>query len=514
MTRQHAQPARTRDEFLQNLTDSGLLTPPGQLPDGDGAQLLARQMVDQELLTGYQAEQLLAGRVDELVVGNYEILDKLGAGGMGAVFKARHRRMRRIVALKVLSPEVAQSEAFAKRFQREVETLARLTHQNIVMAFDADEAKVGPFLVMEFVNGRDLVSEVAEYGPMPVADAVDRILQSARGLAYAHSQGIIHRDIKPGNILRDIEGVVKVADLGLARLSALEGSTGATSLTQAGTVVGTPEYMAPEQAVDSGTVDQRVDIYSLGCTLYFLLNSRAPYQGTSIMAVLLKHRDAPIPALGEGLTDVPPELEAIFQRMVAKEPEDRYATMADVVRDLEAVRTHIRPAGAAPAAASLGPAPTTNVSNETVTLSPGAAGSGGFELSSPTPSNATPTLTGLKVILVEPSRTQSGIIRRYLQSLNVDVVHVTTSGKEAIQLATAGGVNAILCSMQLGDMTGADLAGYLLTDKACAGIGIVVATSEAEADDAVALPASPRVVMMRKPFDAARLGNALAQAIA
>src|SRR5262249_8475220 len=160
-------------------------------------------------------------------------------------FKARHRRMKRIVALKVLSHQGTEAEKFVQRFQREVETIARLSHPNIVMAFDADEGEIGPFLVMEFVNGRDLTTEVTMNGPLSVAAAVDQILQAARGLEYAHSQGIIHRDIKPGNLLRDTEGMVKVADLGLARFNE-PGST-QSSLTQAGGVVGTVDFMSPEQ---------------------------------------------------------------------------------------------------------------------------------------------------------------------------------------------------------------------------------------------------------------------------
>src|SRR5215471_6219626 len=169
---------------------------------------------------------------------------------MGTVFKARHRRMKRVVALKVLSREVAASGKFADRFQREVETVARLSHPNIVMAFDADESEAGPFLVMEFVNGRDLATRVQATGPLSLRDAVDCTLQAARGLAYAHSQGIVHRDIKPANLLQDVGGVVKVADLGLARLNeaASQSAETAGSLTQAGSVVGTVDYMPPEQA--------------------------------------------------------------------------------------------------------------------------------------------------------------------------------------------------------------------------------------------------------------------------
>src|SRR5262249_18905754 len=152
------------------------------------------------------------------------------------------------------------------------------------------------FLVMEFINGPDLSSEVQRKGPLSVADAADTLLQAARGLAYAHAQGIVHRDVKPSNLLRDSSGGVKVADLGLARLSSAQGPIN-TSLTQSGGVVGTTDYMPPEQALDSTTIDQRADVYSLGCTLYFLLTSRPPYEAGTVMALLLKHREAAIPRL-------------------------------------------------------------------------------------------------------------------------------------------------------------------------------------------------------------------------
>src|SRR5262249_9383646 len=277
-----ASPTVSRGEFGRSLAESGLLDSAELLP-GSGSQgaadglVAAAELVAAGKLTRYQADAVLSRRFGDLRIGNYEILDRLGAGGEGTVFKARRRRMKRVVALKVLSREVVGTEQFAHRFQREVETIARLSHPNIVMAFDADEDEAGPFLVMEFVNGRDLASEVTTGGPLPVADAVDRILQAARGLDYAHSRGIVHRDIKPGNLLRDAAGVVKVGDLGFARISGPgAGPGGQTSLTQAGSIFGTVDYMSPEQAVDSGTVDQRADIYSLGCTLHFLLTGHPP----------------------------------------------------------------------------------------------------------------------------------------------------------------------------------------------------------------------------------------------
>src|SRR5262249_36230526 len=187
----------------------------------------------------------------------------------------------------------------------------------------------------EFIQGRDLASEVRAAGPLGLADAVDCTVQAARGLEYAHDRGLIHRDVKPANLMRDARGVVKVADLGLARIKNPNAVQSESALTQAGAMVGTVDYMAPEQAVDSSTVDHRVDIYSLGCTLFFLLTGRPMYSGTSLMSLLLQHRESPPPALREARPDTPPVLSAIYQRMVAKKPDDRHATMTEVVLALE-----------------------------------------------------------------------------------------------------------------------------------------------------------------------------------
>src|SRR5262245_19654024 len=241
--------AISRDEFLRNLGDSGLFSDdsiaaldllPGVANAADGEEL-ARCLSAAGKLTPYQAERVGGRRFEELRIGNYEILDRLGAGGMGTVFRARHRRMKRVVALKVLSPELGPSRSFVQRFQREVEAAARLSHPNVVMAFDADEAEGGHFLVMEYINGRDLASEVRERGPLPWPEAVRCTLQTARALEYAHAQGIIHRDIKPANLLRDAGGAVKVADLGLARFCETLGESEEprTGLTASGGMLGT-----------------------------------------------------------------------------------------------------------------------------------------------------------------------------------------------------------------------------------------------------------------------------------
>jgi phosphate ABC transporter phosphate-binding protein len=339
----------SREQFLQNLKDSGLsiadniertlasLTDIGETT----GESLAGQLVRGGDLTSYQASAVLERRLADLRIGPYEVLDLLGKGAMGTVYKARHRTMKRVAAIKVLSPEVAKHGSFAQRFQREVETLARLSHVNIIMAFDAGESPAGPFLVMEFVQGRDLACEVKSAGPLGVADALDCTLQAARGLAYAHEQGLIHRDVKPANLMRDVRGVVKVADLGLARMKDPRAVENESAITQAGGVLGTVDYMAPEQAVDSTTVDHRADIYSLGCTLFFLLTGRPIYSGTSLMSLLMHHRDTPPPSLREARPDVPEVLNAIFLRMVAKHPNERHATMTELVAALEEARNSL-----------------------------------------------------------------------------------------------------------------------------------------------------------------------------
>jgi CheY-like chemotaxis protein/tRNA A-37 threonylcarbamoyl transferase component Bud32 len=498
-------------EFARALAESGLLDPaavnPDAAPDGLAA---ARQLVEAGKLTGYQADALLNRRPGDLRIGNYEVLDRLGAGGMGAVFKARHRRMKRVVALKLLPKSVAGE--LADRFQREVETIARLSHPNVVMAHDADETEAGPFLVMEFVDGRDLQSEVADRGPLPAADAVDRIVQAARGLEYAHHRGIVHRDVKPGNILRDRDGVVKVADLGLARLAA-PGATGETSLTQVGSVFGTAEYMSPEQADDPAHVDGRADIYSLGCTLFFLLTGRPPYQAPSFVSLVLRHRDEPIPTLVAERPDVPPELEAVFRKMVAKAPADRYRSMADVVRELEQLQSKLGPAGAVGGAA--GGVPDDEVPQTAVLDRAAPAGSRetsgiGF---SPTAATGLGPAAGLVVVLAEPSRTQAGIIRRYLAQLGTTAVHAAGCGREALEVARRERAAVVISAMHLADMTGAELAAAVLADTGCEGTGFVLATSETDPAGPCAVPESPRVVVVPKPFDRDRLGRAVAAVV-
>ncbi len=332
----------TVEQFVKHLEDSGIVgsdTLQDFLPpkaDPQDAEELARELVRNNKLTEFQAAEVSKGNAKSLVLGNYVLMEKIGAGGMGQVFKAEHRRMHRIVAVKVLPVETMKDPATIARFEREVTAAARINHPNLVTAYDADQADGVHFLVMEFVDGSNLSSLVKKHGPLTVDQAVNCILQAAKGLDAAHAEGVVHRDIKPSNLLIDKKGNVKILDMGLARIDQGDGPAQA-ELTSTGLVMGTVDYMAPEQAVDSKSADARADIYSLGCSLHYLLTGKPPYQGDSIMNRVLAHREQPIPALRTCRSDIPEFLEAVFSKMVAKQVANRYQTVSQIIADLEQV---------------------------------------------------------------------------------------------------------------------------------------------------------------------------------
>lgn len=350
-----AAPQPTREQFIHNLGASGLIDEvewnrlqnevPAIATAADGAALV-RALVEHGTLTKFQAAAIYQGTPQGLIFGEYVVLDLLGSGGMGQVFKARHRSMDRIVALKVLTKAAVDSPEAVKRFQREVKAAAKLHHPNIVLAHDASRHDGVHFLVMEYVEGSDLSAVVKRDGPLSVERAVSYIAQAARGLAFAHAEGVVHRDIKPANLLLDKKGVVKILDMGLARLDGDVASHAAgEGLTQTGQVMGTVDYMAPEQAFDTSRADAKADVYGLGCTLYRLLTGRSLFTGDTLMQKLLAHREQPIPSLGTVRPEVPAALEALYRRMVAKQPEDR-PTAAEVVAELEAIAAaELKPSG-------------------------------------------------------------------------------------------------------------------------------------------------------------------------
>jgi serine/threonine protein kinase len=262
----------------------------------------------------------------------YRILELLGSGGMGTVFKAEHRLMERVVALKIIRKDLMDRPAAIERFPQEVRAAARLIHPHIVTAYDAEQAGDVHFLVMEYVEGKSLDRLLAQSGRIPVDQACDWVHQAALGLQHAWEQGMVHRDIKPGNLLLTPGGQVKILDFGLARF-ANETAPGG-GLTLEGSMVGTPDYMAPEQAEAAGKADIRADIYSLGCTLYHLLAGEPPFPEGAPLHKLVSHQTRQPRPLTELRADVTGDLAQVVQRMLAKDPAQRYQTPAEVAREL------------------------------------------------------------------------------------------------------------------------------------------------------------------------------------
>jgi formylglycine-generating enzyme required for sulfatase activity/serine/threonine protein kinase len=294
-------------------------------PDVPG---LAKELNRRGWLTPYQIREVHRGRSKDLVLGPYVLLDLLGEGGMGRVYKARQTRLGRDVALKVIRQQKLTHPAARGRFQQEVRAHGQLHHPNVVTAYDADQVGELHFVVMEYIDGTDLAKIVRARGPLPVPEACEYIRQAALGLEHAHEMGLVHRDIKPSNILVSRDGrQVKLVDLGLARvIEDAPAGEAAGRLTQDGFVIGTPDFLAPEQARNPSGVDIRADVYALGGTLYFLLTGKVPYDGANPTEKLVKHCTDPPPRLLDRRPDAPPELDRVIQWCMAKRPEDRPQT--------------------------------------------------------------------------------------------------------------------------------------------------------------------------------------------
>jgi len=270
--------------------------------------------------------------IDQL--GDFTLLDCLGRGGMGAVYRARRQTTGEIVAIKTLPAALRNDPQTLGRLRRELRAASELEHVNIVRTFAIEDTPQGPVLVMEYAEGVNLQDRVERDGTLPAEAAVEMVRQAALGLGHAHERGVVHRDVKPSNLVVGPDGRVRVLDFGIARMAqstSVEAST-LTELTQSGAVLGTVDFMAPEQAFDSKSVDGRADIYSLGCTLYFLIHGVPPFRGETAVETLLAHSEAPIPLLeAQGARRLRRGLEAIYRRMLAKKPGDRFATMAELV---------------------------------------------------------------------------------------------------------------------------------------------------------------------------------------
>jgi serine/threonine protein kinase len=295
---------------------------------------LAVLCVQHGLLTRFQAENLLSGRWKGFFVagGKYKLLELLGVGGMGKVYLCEHVRMRRLVALKILPTDKLDEES-RERFDREARAAGALDHPNIVRAHDMDQEGNLHFLVMEYVDGSSLQGVVKKFGPLDPVRAAHYVAQAAEGLQHAHEAGWVHRDIKPGNLLLDRAGTVKILDMGLAFFDDEVGAL--TKKYDRSAVLGTADYLAPEQAVDSSDVDIRADIYSLGATFYFLLTGRGPFENGSVPEKLVWHQMRAPEPICHLRPDVSRELEAIVCRMMAKKAAQRYQEPAEVVEALQ-----------------------------------------------------------------------------------------------------------------------------------------------------------------------------------
>lgn len=301
----------------------------GKLPKSQ--EKLAEALVKADLITNWQAEKLLAGKHRGFILGKYKLLGQLGKGGMSTVYLAEHILMRARRAIKVLPRDRVKDSTYLDRFELEARAAAKLDDPNIVRAYDIDHEGETHYIVMEYVEGQDLHQLVKAKGFLNYETAADYIAQVARGLDHAHEMGLVHRDIKPANCLLDNNGVVKLLDMGLARII---DDTASLTIDNNENVLGTADYLSPEQALNSHSADARADIYGLGCTLYFLLTGHPPFPEGSISERLMKHQIETAPSIMKDRPDVPPTLVHICEKMMLKNPDERYQTAGDVAERL------------------------------------------------------------------------------------------------------------------------------------------------------------------------------------
>jgi len=339
-------------DLLPGLRASGILN--GRLLDqiqsrvvrGDypsDPRALAERLVRERTLTPYQARRLLGNRHRGLLIGRYVILDRIGAGSMGRVYKAHHIMMDRVVALKVIAPEIASNERAVARFQREMKLVGRLDHLNVVRAFDADQANGMLYIVMEFVPGASLGERLKRRGPIPAPEMIDYAAQAALGLAHAHERGMVHRDVKPSNLLLTEDRRIKVLDLGLGVL--MEPDDAATFATADGIAVGTVDYMSPEQALGR-EVDGRSDQFSLGCAMYHLMTGKLAFPGDSPIDRLGRRINSPPRPITELVPDFPVSAARVLEKLMAPKPRDRFESATEAA---EALQSLIRPRTRRPA---------------------------------------------------------------------------------------------------------------------------------------------------------------------
>lgn len=303
----------------------------GSLPDD--AEAVASHLIGAGLLTAWQCEMLFSRKYKKFKLGKYKLLRHIGSGGMSAVYLAEHTMLKRERAIKVLPKKRVNDSSYLARFHLEAQATASLDHPNIVRAYDVDNDGDQHYLVMEYIEGKDLQTIVKQEGPLPLELACNYVAQAAEGFTYAHENNLIHRDVKPANLLVDLKGVVKILDLGLALYS--DEDLASLTVAHNENVLGTADYLSPEQAVNSHKVDLRTDIYSLGCTLYFLLTGHPPFPEGTLAQRIAKHQTQMPEDIRKDRPECPRDLVDICVKMMQKKPERRQQTMREVANALE-----------------------------------------------------------------------------------------------------------------------------------------------------------------------------------
>ncbi|MCE2800277.1 MAG: protein kinase [Planctomycetaceae bacterium] len=312
-------------EVLASESDPALLQDP---------IAVCKSFEDAGLLTRWQSEKILQGKYKGFFLGKHKLLGHIGSGGMSSVYLGEHMVLKHRRAVKVLPKSKLGKTSYLERFQREAKAIASLSHPNIVRAYDIDNEKDTHYIVMEYIEGVDLQILVKKHGPLPYPLVADYIAQAAHGLQHAHDQGLIHRDVKPANFLINTDGVIKVLDLGLALFQDQDDAS--LTMEYNDKVLGTADYLAPEQALNSHTVDNRADIYGLGCTMYFLLTGHPPFPDGSISSRIIKHQNTMPPDIRVNRPDCPGELDGICVKMMQKDAKFRYQECNQVAQALEA----------------------------------------------------------------------------------------------------------------------------------------------------------------------------------
>ncbi|XZE19497.1 serine/threonine protein kinase [Pirellulaceae bacterium SH449] len=333
-------------ERIQELLEKSRLAEPQQLAEAfstiranhqgtlpDDPVLVCKELEEMGLITRWQSEKVLQGKYKGFFLGKHKLLGHLGSGGMSSVYLAEHVVMKHKRAIKVLPKSKLGNNSYLERFRREAEAIAGLNHPNIVRAFDIDNEKDTHYIVMEYVEGADMQTLVKKHGPLPFEVAADYIAQAARGLHNAHQSGLVHRDVKPANLLVNKSGTVKILDLGLALFA--DETDASLTMEYNDKVLGTADYLAPEQAINSHKVDHRADMYGLGCTLYFLLTGHPPFPEGSIASRIIKHQNEMPQDIRKDRPDCPGELDGVCVKMMQKDPRFRYADCIQVAEVLE-----------------------------------------------------------------------------------------------------------------------------------------------------------------------------------